>query len=69
MLLPAVLRRKLNLQPGDELIIRLEENQLRLIPLKHTVARAQKKVRQYIPADVSLIKAPLEERRVEADHD
>lgn len=69
VVVPVEFRRRLNLQPGDELVVRLEENQLRLIPLRYALAQAQKIVRQYVPEDVSLVDALLQERRAEADRE
>ena len=67
VLLPAALRRSLNLQPGDELIVKLEDNQLRLIPLRYAVAEAQERVRRYVPEGVTLVEVLLEERRAGAE--
>lgn len=69
VVVPVEFRRRLNLQPGDELVVRLEENQLSLIPLRYALAQAQKIVRQYVPEEVSLVEALLEDRRAEADRE
>ncbi len=65
-MIPAKYRKALNIQPGDELVMRLEKDSLRLIPLRQAVEMAQKSVRKIVPAGVSLVEALIQERREEA---
>jgi len=53
----------LELEPGDEVILRLEDDELRLTTLKHRIARAQRNARKYIPRGVSLADELIAERR------
>lgn len=65
-MIPFRLRKALGLQPGDEVVLRLENQTLLLIPLSHAVRLAQKTVRRYIPEGVSLVDELLEARKEEA---
>jgi len=66
IVLPAKLRRALEIRAGDEIVMRLENGTIRIIPLRQAVKLAQKAVRQYVPEGVSLVDALIKERREEA---
>jgi AbrB family looped-hinge helix DNA binding protein len=66
IVLPAKLRRALEIRAGDEIVMRLENGAIRIIPLRQAVNLAQKAVRQYVPEGVSLVDALIKERREEA---
>jgi AbrB family looped-hinge helix DNA binding protein len=65
IVLPNKLRKALEIQAGDEIVLRLEDGTIRLIPVRQAVALAQKIVQQYVPPGTSLIDALIEERRQE----
>lgn len=67
LVVPAKFRRALQIKAGDELVLRLEKDSLRLIPLHQAVHMAQKQVRKYIPEGVSLVDDLIQERREEAN--
>ena len=69
VVIPAEFRRALGLQVGDELIVRLEKGEVRLLTLDEAIARAQEAVRRYVPAGTPLVDALLAERRDEAARD
>ena len=69
IIVPVKLRKALEIQAGDEILLRLENGSIRLIPLRQAVALAQKTVRQYVPEGVSLVEALIQERREEAAHE
>jgi AbrB family looped-hinge helix DNA binding protein len=69
IVLPAKLRKALELQAGDELVMRLENDSIRMIPLRLAVQLAQKAVRQYVPKGTSLVDALIQARREEAGHE
>lgn len=69
IIVPVKLRKALEIQGGDEILLRLENGSIRLIPLRQAVALAQKTVRQYVPEGVSLVEALIQERREEAAHE
>lgn len=66
VVVPVKLRRALDIQPGDEIILRLGNGQIRLIPLRQAIVMAQKTVQQYVPEGTSLVDALIQERREEA---
>jgi len=69
IILPVRLRRALDIQAGDEIVMRLENGSIRLIPLRQAICLAQKTVRQYVPEGTSLVEALIEARREEAARD
>lgn len=69
MVIPASLRKTLALQPGDPVVLRIEDATLRLIPLRQAIAEAQRRVRRHIPADAALVETLLQERRKEAQRE
>jgi|WetSurSiteA1Bulk_404760.scaffolds.fasta_scaffold156764_1 AbrB family looped-hinge helix DNA binding protein len=66
IVVPARLRKALEIQAGDEILLRLENGSIRLIPLRQAVAIAQKTVRRYVPEGTSLVDDLIEARREEA---
>jgi len=66
LVIPAEFRRALGVRPGDEVILRLEEGELRVLTLERAIRRAQELVAHYVPKGVSLAAELLEERRMEA---
>lgn len=68
-MIPAALRKALALHPGDPVVLQVEQDTLRLIPLRQAIAEVQHRVRQYIPADTALVESLLQERRREAQRE
>jgi len=66
IVVPVKLRRALEIQPGDEIVMRLENGSIRMIPLRQAVNLAQKAVQQYVPKGSSLVNALIQARREEA---
>ena len=66
LVVPAKLRKALQLEAGDEVVLRLENGSLRLIPLNQAVSLAQEAVRKYVPKGVSLVDELIQARRAEA---
>lgn len=64
--LPVNFRKALKIKTGDEMILRLEGDSLRLIPLQQAIRMAQKAVRQYVPKGKSLVDDLVQARREEA---
>lgn len=63
LVIPASFRKALGIDPGDEVILRLEEDGLRITTVRHRIARAQRNARKYVPRGVSLADALIAERR------
>ena len=66
IVLPAKLRKALELQAGDALVMRLENDSVRMIPLHQALNLAQKAVRQYVPEGTALVDALIQARREDA---
>lgn len=47
IVIPAACRKELNLNPGEELIIRVENNEMHLLSLKYSLAKAQDLVQRH----------------------
>ena len=66
LVIPASFRKALEINPGDEVILRLEDDELRITTLKHRIARAQRNVRKHVKPGVSLVDELIAERRAAA---
>jgi len=68
LVIPANFRKALGINAGDEVVLRLEDNELRITTLRQRIARAQRHARKYIKpgASISIVDEFLAERREEA---
>jgi AbrB family looped-hinge helix DNA binding protein len=66
LVIPAEHRRALGLEIGDEVIVRVEDNELRILTRAEAIKRAQEKVRRHIKGGHSLVDELSAERRAEA---
>lgn len=66
IVIPAAYRKALGLKTGDEVLLKLEGDSLRVYSRAEAIRRAQKIVRKYVPEGVSLVNELLRERRREA---
>lgn len=66
LVIPADYRKALGVDTGDELVLILEENSLRVLTPKEGIRRAQALVRSYIPEGRRLSDELVEERRKES---
>jgi AbrB family looped-hinge helix DNA binding protein len=64
--IPAKMRMALGVQSGDEILIRLENGAIRMIPLRQAIHLVQQAVRRYVPEGTSLVEALIQARREEA---
>jgi len=67
IVLPAPFRQALGLRTGDEVLVRLEDGEVRLLTIEQTLRSAQEEVRKYIPPGVSLVDELIAERRAESE--
>jgi AbrB family looped-hinge helix DNA binding protein len=63
VVIPAAFRKALGINPGDEVILSLEEDELRITTMKRRIERAQRRARQYVKPGVSLVDELIAERR------
>jgi AbrB family looped-hinge helix DNA binding protein len=66
VVIPASYRKALGIKAGDEVILRMEDDELRITTMKRRIERAQRRVRQYVKPGVSLADELIAERRVAA---
>jgi AbrB family looped-hinge helix DNA binding protein len=63
VVIPASYRKALGIKAGDEVILRMEDGELRITTMKRRLERAQRRVRQYVKPGVSLADELIAERR------
>ena len=63
VVIPASFRKALGINIGDEVVLRIEDNELRITTLKRRIERAQRLVRQHVKPDTSLVDELIAERR------
>jgi AbrB family looped-hinge helix DNA binding protein len=69
VVIPASFRKALGINPGDEVILRLEDDELRITTMKRRIERAQRLVRKYVKPGVSLVDELIAERREAAKNE
>lgn len=69
VVIPAEVRRELGLEIGDDLILQIENGELRLLTPREAVRRAQELVAQYVPRGESLVDVLIAERRAEYERE
>jgi AbrB family looped-hinge helix DNA binding protein len=69
VVIPASFRKALGINPGDEVILRIEDDELRITTMKRRIERAQRLVRKYVKPGVSLVDELIAERREAAKNE
>jgi AbrB family looped-hinge helix DNA binding protein len=63
VIIPVSFRKALGINIGDEVVLRIEDNELRITTLKHRLERAQRLVRKHVKPGTSLADELIAERR------
>ena len=63
VVIPASFRKVLGLKGGDEIVLRVEDDELRITTLKKRLARAQERIAPYLEKDTRLSDELIAERR------
>jgi AbrB family looped-hinge helix DNA binding protein len=63
VVIPAAVRKALGIHVGDEVVLRLENGELRITTQQRRVEQAQQRARQYLKRGGSLVDELLAERR------
>jgi AbrB family looped-hinge helix DNA binding protein len=63
VVIPASFRKALGINIGDEVVLRVEDDELRITTLKRRVERAQRLVRKHVKRGTSLVDELIAERR------
>jgi AbrB family looped-hinge helix DNA binding protein len=63
VVIPAAFRRALGIKPGDTVLLRMENDELKMSSFRQRLAKAQEFVCKHIPPSVSLADELIAERR------
>lgn len=63
VVIPAPFRKRLGINVGDEVVLRIENDELRITTLKRNLERAQHLVRKHVKPGASLVDELIRERR------
>jgi AbrB family looped-hinge helix DNA binding protein len=69
VVIPAAFRKALGIQAGDEIVMRIEDDELRLSTQQRRIRNAQRRAAQYLKPGTSLVGELLAERRRAAKHE
>jgi AbrB family looped-hinge helix DNA binding protein len=62
VVIPASMRKALGINAGDEIVLRIEDDELRITTLKRRLERAQRRIRRYVKPGRSLVDELIAER-------
>jgi len=63
VVIPASFRKALGIEVGDEVVLRLQDDELRITTQQKRIERAQQRARKYVKPGGSLVDELLAERR------
>ncbi len=63
VVIPAPFRKALGITAGDELVLRIEDDELRITTMKRRIEQAQRRIRRYVKSGRSLADELIAERR------
>jgi AbrB family looped-hinge helix DNA binding protein len=69
VVIPASVRQALGINPGDEVVLRVEDDELRITTMKHRIERAKRLVRRHVKPGTSLVDDLIVERRKAANRE
>ena len=69
VVIPASFRKRMGIRAGDHLLLRIEDDELRITTLKRNIERAQRLVRKHVKPGASLADELIAERRAAARHE
>lgn len=69
VVIPAAYRKALGLKPGDDVLLILEDGEIRMMSTRQAIVRAQALLRCYVPEGRSLSQELIQERQEEASRD
>jgi AbrB family looped-hinge helix DNA binding protein len=63
VVIPSSFRKVLGIEIGDEVVLRIEDDELRITTQERRIQRAQRRAKQYVKRGTSLVDELLAERR------
>ena len=69
IVIPAAFRKALGIEIGDEVVLRLHDDELNITTQQRRIQRAQHRARKYLKPGTSLVDELLAERREAARHE
>lgn len=63
VVIPASFRKRLGIRAGDEAVLEIQDDELRIRTMNRNIARAQRLVRKHVKAGTSLVDELNAERR------
>ena len=69
LVIPAAYRKLMGLKAGDEVVLRLDRDEMRVLSRKAAVARAKALVKKHFPGDEPLSDRFIADRRGEAERE
>ena len=67
--LPIEYQQSLGIKPGDEIIMRLDDGGIHIIPLNTSVQKAREIVRKYVSPGKRLVDALIQDRKRESERE
>jgi AbrB family looped-hinge helix DNA binding protein len=69
VVIPASFRKRLGIRAGDEVVLQIQGDELRITTLKRNIERAQRLVRKHVKPGTSLVDELIAERREAGRHE
>lgn len=69
LVIPADFRAELGIVPGEDVLVRIEDGELRILTPREAIRKAQQLLGDYLPANRSLAEELIAERRHEAERE
>ncbi len=69
IVIPAAFRKALGIEIGDEVVLRVQDDELRIMTQQRRIQRAQQRSRKYLKPGTSLVAELLAERREAAKNE
>jgi antitoxin PrlF len=69
VVIPASYRKALGIEVGDEVVLRIEDDELRITTQQRRIQQAQRRARQHLKPGTSLVDELLAERRKAAKNE
>ena len=63
VVIPSAFRKALGIEVGDEVVLRIEDDELRITTQQRRIQRAQRRARKYLKPGTSLVDELIAERR------